>query len=41
MPVDENEVIEELKESEQIWDEFRSYCIGVSAANLQYIMQMR
>jgi len=41
LPQDENEIIEELKDSEDSWKELHDYCIDVAACNLSYIMHMK
>ena len=40
LPYDEHDNIEELKDSEENWLEFKNYCIDLAACNLQYIVQM-
>ena len=39
IPYDHNEIIEDLKESEESWKELRNYCIDLAANNLCYLMQ--
>ena len=41
LPYDENEIIEEMKDSEETWSEFLKYCVDLTACNLQYIMMTR
>lgn len=41
LPYDENDTIEEMKDSEETWTEFLKYCIDLTACNLQYIMMTR
>ena len=37
IPFDKNEIIEELKESEESWKEISDYCIDLAANNLNFI----
>ena len=39
VPLDENDQIESLKDSEENWTEFYNYCIDLTANNLPYIMK--
>ena len=39
IPFDKNEVMEELKESEESWKELNDYCIDIAANNLNFIME--
>lgn len=39
MPYDRNEIMEELKESEDNWKELKTYCIDIAANNLNYLME--
>ena len=34
LPYDENEIIEEMKDSEETWSEFLKYCVDLTACNL-------
>lgn len=34
LPYDEHDNIDELKDSEQNWEEFKNYCIDLAACNL-------
>lgn len=41
LPYDENENIDELKDSEESWKELSDYCIDLAACNLHYLMEMK
>ena len=41
LPIDKNDCIDELKDSEENWIELRDYCIDQAAQNLNYIMTMK
>ena len=41
LPFDKNEIIAEIKDAEQTWNEFLKYCIDLTACNLQFIIMTR
>lgn len=41
IPIDKNEIIEELRDSEESWKELESYCIDLASNNLNFIMESR
>ena len=38
LPYDEHDNIDELKDSEENWEEFKNYCVDLAACNLQFIV---
>lgn len=38
LPVDSNDLVEEIKQAEETWNAFFKYCIDLTACNLQFII---
>ena len=40
LPHDQEDDMQEIKDSQDNWDDFKQYCVDIAANNLSYLMQL-